>query len=176
LAAKPAAVSGSVVGAAHNRSVEATSTSWPHMASCSFFALCGQLVAAPHLYVMRQDSMREFRWNVVRSASPSMAVKIPAQDQRLSLHRYRSASKVHRCCRNASSRLSPGFGCCINSSPSLSRLVAASCFAPGSVATAGQPNRRAPAVVEPRCIAKVRCGQPLPPSVPCSRAPRSLAA
>jgi hypothetical protein len=51
LAAKPAAVSGSVVGAAHNRSVEATSTGWPHMASCSLFALCGQPVAAPHLYV-----------------------------------------------------------------------------------------------------------------------------
>jgi hypothetical protein len=35
-AAKSAAVSGSVDGAAHNLAVEATSTGWPHRASCSF--------------------------------------------------------------------------------------------------------------------------------------------
>jgi hypothetical protein len=32
-----------------NPSVEATSNGWPHMASCSFFALCGQPLAAPHV-------------------------------------------------------------------------------------------------------------------------------
>jgi hypothetical protein len=32
-----------------NRSVEATSNGWPHMASCSFFALCGQPLDAPHV-------------------------------------------------------------------------------------------------------------------------------
>jgi hypothetical protein len=32
-----------------NRSVEATSNGWPPRASCSFFALCGQPSAAPHL-------------------------------------------------------------------------------------------------------------------------------
>jgi hypothetical protein len=32
-----------------NTSVEATSNGWPHMASCSLFALCGQPSAAPHL-------------------------------------------------------------------------------------------------------------------------------
>jgi hypothetical protein len=50
-AASHAIVRGSVDGAAHNPAVEATSTGWPHRASCSFFALCGQPVAAPHLYV-----------------------------------------------------------------------------------------------------------------------------
>jgi hypothetical protein len=34
---------------APNRSVEATSNGWPHRASCSFLALCGQPSAAPHL-------------------------------------------------------------------------------------------------------------------------------
>jgi hypothetical protein len=32
-----------------NTSVEATSNGWPHRASCSFLALCGQPSAAPHL-------------------------------------------------------------------------------------------------------------------------------
>jgi hypothetical protein len=32
-----------------NPSVEATSNGWPHKASCSFFALCGQPLAAPHV-------------------------------------------------------------------------------------------------------------------------------
>jgi hypothetical protein len=32
-----------------NRSVEATSNGWPHKASCSFFTLCGQPSAAPHV-------------------------------------------------------------------------------------------------------------------------------
>jgi hypothetical protein len=32
-----------------NRSVEATSNGWPHKASCSFFTLCGQPLAAPHV-------------------------------------------------------------------------------------------------------------------------------
>jgi hypothetical protein len=32
-----------------NPSVEATSNGWPHMASCSFSALCGQPLAAPHV-------------------------------------------------------------------------------------------------------------------------------
>jgi hypothetical protein len=73
---------------------------------------------------MRQDPLRRFRSSLLHSASPSVAVETPAQAQRLSLHRYGSASRVHRYCRNASSRFSPGFGCCINSSPSLSRLVA----------------------------------------------------
>jgi hypothetical protein len=34
---------------APNRSVEATSNGWPRKASYSFFALCGQPSAAPHL-------------------------------------------------------------------------------------------------------------------------------
>jgi hypothetical protein len=72
LAAKPAAVSGSVDGAAHNRSVEATSTGWPHMASCSFFALCGQPVAAPHLYV----SPRRSKVGCLRNPSVSQCRRV----------------------------------------------------------------------------------------------------
>jgi hypothetical protein len=37
------------LNSAPNRSVEATSNGWPHRASCSFLALCGQPSAAPHL-------------------------------------------------------------------------------------------------------------------------------
>jgi hypothetical protein len=32
-----------------NRSVEATSNGWPHKTSCSFSAMCGQPLAAPHV-------------------------------------------------------------------------------------------------------------------------------
>jgi hypothetical protein len=39
---------------------------------------------------------------------PSITVEVPAQGKRLSLHRYGSASEVHRCCRNASSRFFTG--------------------------------------------------------------------
>jgi hypothetical protein len=98
--------------------------------------------------------MRKSWWSVMSSASRPIAVEIPAQDPCLSLHRYGFASKVHRCCRNSSSRFSPGFGCCINSSRSLSWLVAASRFAPSSAATVGQPSSYAAAVAEPRCIAR----------------------
>jgi hypothetical protein len=138
--------------------------------------------------------MRKYRWSASRGVcvrSPAITVEIIARGHQLSLHSYGSASKVHRCWRNASSLFSPRHHrcisgmrssprldgrCCINSAPSLSWLLAASRFAPGSVATVGQLNSRATAVAEPRCIAKVRCGGPLPPSVPCSGAARSHAA
>jgi hypothetical protein len=107
--------------------------------------------------------MRGRRWNSMHSTSSSIASEIPARGRRLSLRRYGSESEGYRCCCNRSSRFAPGFGCCISSLPASPRLVSQGCFALGRGST-----------LRLLCEPRHRCGQPLPPSVPCSGAARSF--
>jgi hypothetical protein len=101
---------------------------------------------------------------------PSITVEVPAQGKRLSLRRYGSASKVHRCCRNASSRFSPGHYCCISSLRSSPRLAGRACFAIDLAARSGSYACRGLVVVglcRPPCPAqglRARRRRSMPPS------------
>jgi hypothetical protein len=102
------------------------------MASCSFLPLRGLPFGAAYLYVMRQDPMRRCRRSASRGVcvrSPAITVEIIARNHQLSLHSYGFASKAHRCCRNASSRFSPGHHRCISGMRSSPRLAGRRCFA-----------------------------------------------
>jgi hypothetical protein len=65
----------------------------------------------------------------VCARSPAITVEIIARGHQLSLHSYGFASKVHRCCLNASSRFSPGHHRCISGMRSSPRLAGRRCFA-----------------------------------------------